>query len=156
MSGDCNGDLASQYSSYSLRDGRAVVIGRSIMMGKWPTFTNFVLDYFAERIGRQWVASEMQLGEAGHPIAQWAVKMREQDSGRPPGIVSKTTVNNAFRSMLSAAYNLYLIEHHYEQYDQPLLDRMLIRLRMKEGFFAALSETNAVSLFPKGRFFPGV
>jgi hypothetical protein len=138
--------------SYALGDSRAVVVGRSLMVGKWPTFTNFVLEYFAERIGREWVTSEMRLGETGHPIAQWAVKMREQDAGRPPGI-AKTTVNNAFRSMLSAAYNLYLIEHHYEQYDRPLLERMLTRLRVKDGFFAALSETNAAASFLKAGFF---
>jgi SEC-C motif len=139
--------------SYLLRDGRAVVVGRSVMMGKWPTFTNFVLDYFAERIGRQWIASEMKLGEAGHPIAQWAIKMREQDIGRPRGVVAKTTVNNAFRSMLSAAYNLYLIEHHYEQYDQPLFERMLVRFRMKDGFLATLSEANTAASFLKAGFF---
>jgi hypothetical protein len=123
------------------------------MIGRWPTFTNFVLDYFAERMGRQWIADEMKLGDAGHPIGQWATKMREQDTARPPGIIAKTPINNAFRSLLSAAYNLYLIEHHYEQYDQPLFERMLRRLRVKDGFFAALSETNAAASFLKAGFF---
>jgi hypothetical protein len=138
--------------SYQLGNNRAVVVGRSLMIGKWPTFTNFVLEYFAERIGKQWVTSEINLDEAGHPIGHWAVKMREQDAGRSPGI-AKTTVNNAFRSMLSAAYNLYLIEHHYEQYDQPLLQRMLTRLRMKDGFLAALSEMQAAASFLQAGFF---
>jgi hypothetical protein len=138
--------------SYLLRDGRAMVVGRTLLMGKWPSFTNFLLDYFAERIGRQWIASEMQLGEAGHPIAQWAIKMREQNIGRPRGVVAKITVNNAFRSMVSAAYNLYLIEHHYEQYDQPLFQRMLTRLRMKDGLLATLSEANTAASFLKAGF----
>jgi hypothetical protein len=68
--------------SYKLGDNRAVVVGRSLMVGKWPTFTNFVLEYFAERIGKQWATHEINLGEGGHPIGQWAVKMREQDARR--------------------------------------------------------------------------
>jgi hypothetical protein len=56
------------------------------------------------------------------------------------------------RRLLSAAYNLYLIEHHYEQYNQPLLERLLNRLRVKEGFFATVSETNAAAAFLKAGF----
>jgi hypothetical protein len=138
--------------SYPVQGGRAVVIGRSIMIGKWSTFSDFVLDYFAERMGRQWIADEMKLEDGGHPIGQWATKMRMEDA-RPPGIVAKTKINNAFRSLLSAAYNLYLIEHHYEQYDQPLLERMLTRLRIKDGFLATLSETNTAASFLKAGFF---
>jgi hypothetical protein len=145
--------LGKAIQSYPMGENRAVVIGRSLMVGKWPTFVNFLLDYFAERIGRQWIADEMKLGDAGHPIGQWATKMREQDAGRSPGIIAKTKINNAFRSLLSAAYNLYLIEHHYEQYDEPLFERMLNRIRVRDGFGAALSEANAAASFLKAGFF---
>lgn len=138
--------------SYSLNDRRAVVIGRALMIGKWSTFVDFLSDYFAERIGRQWIADEMRLGELAHPIAQWAVELRKQAPVQPPGL-AKRRINNALRSLLSAAYNLYLIEHHYEQYEQPLFERFLNRLRVKEGFFAALSETYAAASFLKAGFF---
>jgi SEC-C motif len=139
--------------SYLLRDSRAVIVGRALMIGKGSTFTDFLLEYFAERIGPQWIASEMRLGDAAHPIAQWAVEMNRDRRSQPAGIgVVKRKVNNASRSLLSAAYNLYLIEHHYEQYDQPLLERLLNRLRVKEGFFATVSETNAAAAFLKAGF----
>lgn len=123
------------------------------MIGKWSTFTEFLLDYFAERIGREWIVNEMKLGEAGHPIAQWALEANKQTRNHPLGTgIIKRIVNNASRSLLSTAYNLYLIEHHYEQYDQPLLERLLDRLRVPEGFFSALSETNAAASFLKAGF----
>src|SRR3954451_610784 len=53
--------LRKAIQSYLMGENRAVVIGRSLMVGKWPTFVNFLLDYFAERIGRQWIADEMKL-----------------------------------------------------------------------------------------------
>jgi hypothetical protein len=122
------------------------------MIGKWITFTDFLFDYLAERIGRQWIANEMEMEADHHPIAQWAIEIRK--SWPPAGTgVKKRTVNNAFRSMLSLAYNLYLIEHHYEQYDQPLFDRLLKRLRARDGFFATLSETNVAASFLKAGFY---
>jgi hypothetical protein len=139
--------------SYALKDRRAVVIGRALMVGGWQTFTDFLLDYFAERIGRQWIANEMRLAEAAHPIALWAIEMRKQAAPNQTSGIAKRTINNAFRSLLSTAYNLYLIEHHYEQYDQPLFERLLNRLRVRDGFFAALSETNAAAAFLKAGFF---
>jgi hypothetical protein len=140
--------------SYPVQNGRMIVIGRAMMIGKWSTFNEFLLDYFAERIGREWIMSEMKLGDATHPIAQWAIEANKQTQNLPPGTgIIKRRVNNASRSLLSAAYNLYLIEHHYEQYDEPLLERLLNRLRVREGFFAALSETNAAAAFLKAGFF---
>lgn len=50
------------------------------------------------------------------------------------------------------AYNLYLIEHHYEQYEEPLLERMIKKLRVTPGFFATLSEMNAAAAFLKAGF----
>jgi hypothetical protein len=138
--------------SYPLQQGRAVVVGRTLMVGPWATFTDFLLQYFAERIGRQWIADEMQKGKQGHPIGQWTSAMRNQD--RPSGTaVSKMRINNGHRSLLSASYNLYLIEHHYEQYNEPLFDRMLNRVRTANDFPSALSEMNAAASFLKAGFF---
>jgi hypothetical protein len=112
------------------------------------------LDYFAERMGRQWIANEMQNGATGHPLGQWASEMRDPSRTTvAPGIITNSKVNNAFRSILSAAYSLYLIEHHYEQYDEPLFERLLNRLRVSGGFYATLSETNAAASFLKAGFF---
>ena len=144
--------LGKPIQSYSLKDGRLTVIGRAIMIGKWTTFTDFLLDYFAERIGRDWIASELKKWGDGHPLAQWAIEMRK--AWPLPGTgIRKRIINNAFRSMLSVAYSLYLIEHHYEQYDQPLFDRLLKRLHARAGFFATLSETNAAAAFLRAGFF---
>jgi len=132
---------------YPLQTRKAVVVGRSLMIGEWPTFINFLLEYFAERIGRQWIATEMARGDRGHPIGKWASAMRKQRNTLPPGTIGKQTINNAFRSILSAAYSLYLVEHHYEQYDEPLFERMLNKLRTSDGFLSALSETNTAAFF---------
>jgi hypothetical protein len=146
--------LGKPIQAFALKKGRAILIGRSLMLGEWPTFTDFLLAYFAERVGRQWIASEMAKGADGHIIGQWASAMRRAaESGVPPGTVIKRKINNGFRSILSTAYNLYLIEHHYEQYDEPLLERMTNRLRVSEGFFSTLSEMNAAAVFLKAGFF---
>lgn len=121
------------------------------MVGDWKTFTDFLLSYFAERIGRRWIHDEMRKGD-GHPIGQWATAMRNQPSAQPVGVIAKSKANNGFRSLLSAAYNLYLIEHHYEQYDEPLFERLLSKLRVPNDFPSSLSETNAAASFLKAGF----
>jgi hypothetical protein len=137
--------------SYPVQNGRMLVIGRAIMIGKWSIFTDFLLEYFAERIGREWIANEMKLEADGHPIGQWSIELRK--NWPLPGTgVRKRLINNAFRSLLSVAYSLYLIEHHYEQYEQPLFDRLLNRLKARDGFFAALSETRVAAAFLRAGF----
>jgi hypothetical protein len=91
---------------HQMNDRIAVVIGRALMVGHWRTFTDFLLDYLAERMGRQWIAAEMQKGIDGHPIGQWASAMHEPQPAKPVGII-KAKINNAFRSILWAAYNVY-------------------------------------------------
>ncbi|MCS3450136.1 MULTISPECIES: SEC-C domain-containing protein [Bradyrhizobium] len=141
--------------TYGLQKGRAVVVGRSIFVGEWVTFTDFLLTYLAERIGKQWIAAEMTTGSDGHLIGQWASAMRRaaRSAPSPARSITKAKVNNGFRSTLALAYDLYLIEHHYEQYDEPLLDRMINRLRMSDGFLATLSEMHAAAAFLKAGFF---
>jgi hypothetical protein len=77
--------------------------------------------------------------------------MRDAQPTKPLGVI-KAKINNGFRSILSAAYNVYLIEHHYEQYDEPLFERILNRLRRPEDFFSTLAETNAAASFLKAGF----
>ncbi|MCK1573909.1 hypothetical protein IVB09_20360 [Bradyrhizobium sp. 174] len=122
------------------------------MIGRWQTFTDFLLHYLAERMGRSWIANEMRRGADGHLIGQWASAMRNAEPVPPPGTVSSRKINNGFRSILSLAYNLYLIEHHYEQYDKPLFDRIVARLLRPEGFLATVAETNAAASFLKAGF----
>jgi len=135
---------------HQMKDKIAVVIGRALMLGAWRTFTDFLLDYFAARMGREWIATEMSKGNDGHPIGQWATAMRDAQP-KATGVI-KSTINNGFRSILSAAYNLYLIEHHYEQYDEPLFERILNRLRRPDDFLSTLAETNAAASFLKAGF----
>jgi hypothetical protein len=137
---------------YQVKDGIAIVIGRALMIGRWQTFTNFLLEYFAERMGKQWIVKEMKKGINGHPIGQWASAMRDSPQPAKPVGIIKAKINNGFRSILSAAYNIYLIEHHYEQYNEPLFDRILNRLRRPEDFLSTLAETNAAAAFLKAGF----
>lgn len=144
--------LGKAIQFYKVRDGIALVIGRALMIGQWQTFTDFLLDYLAERMGRSWIAEEMRKGPDGHLIGQWASAMRGPTNLPPPGTVTARKINNGFRSILSLAYNIYLIEHHYEQYDKPLFDRIIGRLRRADGFLATVSETNAAAAFLKAGF----
>jgi hypothetical protein len=147
--------LGRPIQSYPLENGnRAVVIGRSLMVGQWATFTDFLLSYLAERIGKQWFADEMSKGDNGHPMGKWAVAMREEADSRPSGVgIVKSKVNNGSRSLHSVAYNLNLIEHHYEQHSEPLFERMLNKLRASNDFASAISETNVAAYFLKAGFF---
>lgn len=144
--------LGKAIQFYKVRDGIALVIGRALMIGRWSTFTDFLLDYLAERMGRSWIAEEMRKEADGHLIGQWACAMRGAHDHPPPGRVTPRKINNGFRSILSLAYNLYLIEHHYEQYDKPLFDRIVGRLRRADGFLATVAETNAAAAFLKAGF----
>ncbi|WP_245481350.1 hypothetical protein [Bradyrhizobium sp. LVM 105] len=144
--------LGKAIQFYKVQDGTALVIGRELMIGRWLTFTDFLLDYLAERMGRLWIAEEMSKGVDGHLIGQWASAMRGAKSSVPPGMVTSNKINNGFRSILSLAYNIYLIEHHYEQYDKPLFDRFVKRLRRPDGFLATVAETYSAAAFLKAGF----
>jgi hypothetical protein len=140
--------------SCELNGHRIIAVGRRVFLSKgWATFHAFLLDYLKDKFGSEWLARQAQ--NENHPIFDWfaATKMetiREIETPYRPVRVGNG--NNATLSLMTLAYNLYLIEHHYEQYNQPLLERILERLKRATGFFAALAETYAAAAFLKSGF----
>jgi len=80
-------------------------------------------------------------GEGRHPAAMWANAMQQPVIGGSADAPAAKPANNAMRAMLAFAYNLYLIEHHYKQYDQPLFKRLLKRLHDPSEFFPTPKRT---------------
>lgn len=132
-------------------DGMVVIVGQQWFKGQWQTFHTFLFDYLAETMVREWWVTEIAKSAGSrHPAAEWATVMR--DTWQEDGDLRAHTANNATRAILALAYNIYLIEHHYQQYDQPLLKRLVKRLRDPLTFFPTLAETYAAASFLEAGF----
>jgi hypothetical protein len=145
--------LGKPIVSFPLARGRAVVVGRQLMTGQWATFVDFLLDYIAQRLGRDWFAIQMSSSTDEHPLGAWGREVAA-DRGRS-GIsqgITKRRINNGFRSLLSLAYSLYLIEHHYEQYEVPIFEEFIGRLKRNNEFLPTMSEINAAAFFLRAGF----
>ncbi|WP_210269070.1 YecA family protein [Tardiphaga robiniae] len=135
--------------AFTQNDGKIVVVGKRLFRSPTAqTFHDFLLDYVGVVMGQDWFSKQMAL-PAPHPAADWANSLNEE---RRQPHQSPRKACNGTRSLLALAYNLYLIEHHYKQYKQPLIERLLRRLRQKEDFFPTLSETYAAAAFLKSGF----
>jgi hypothetical protein len=136
------------------KDGLVVPVGLRLIRGQWQSFHSFLLDYIAITMGQEWFSLEMAKGEGEghHPAGMWANAMQQPVIGGTTDAPAAKPANNAMRAMLAFAYNLYLIEHHYKQYDQPLFKRLLKRLHDPSEFFPTLAETYAAASFLKAGF----
>jgi hypothetical protein len=134
--------------SFNQNDGRIVVVGKRLFRSTTKTFHEFLFEYVGQALGIDWFRQQMQSANP-HPAAGWANSMNadRRDQER-----SMRSACNGTRSLLAMAYNLYLIEHHYEQYNHPLLARLLKRLKEPDNFFPTLSETYAAAAFLKAGF----
>ncbi|HTK13945.1 MAG TPA: hypothetical protein VL402_09090 [Xanthobacteraceae bacterium] len=134
--------------SFLQPDGRVVVVGKRLFKSPSKTFHDFLLHYVGLTLGKKWFSTQMA-ASAPHPAGDWANALNAERRDPNRGV---RKASNGARSLLALAYNLYLIEHHYKQYHQPLLDRLLRRLREKDNFFPTLSETYASAAFLKAGF----
>jgi len=136
--------------SFNQNDARIVVVGKRLFQSTTKTFHEFLFEYVGRAFGIDWFRKQMQSANP-HPAAGWANAMNADRFDRHERRSTRSACNGT-RSLLAMAYNLYLIEHHYEQYEEPLLARLLKRLREPDNFFPTLSETYAAAAFLKAGF----
>jgi hypothetical protein len=117
---------------------RIVAVSNTVYWSKnWKFFTDFLLHFLKEVLGREWGQQSSQ-STAPHPVVRWFEKLGHLRRDRPSGsdsIVSSPETG-FLRALFGLAYSLYLIAHN----DQ-LPPKLLQRLRRSDDFRAATYET---------------
>lgn len=90
---------------------RLVFVGKKVCWSKrWVFFTDFLLDYLKDTLGRSWAQAAQAKGTP-HPVFRWMRMIHERISvseDTSKGIPELGYITSVFR----LAYALYLIEHH--------------------------------------------
>lgn len=117
---------------------RMVAVANTIYWSKnWKFFTDFLLHFLRETLGREWGQRASQ-GTPSHPVVRWFEKLGHLARDRPKspeGFVSSPETG-FLRSLFGLAYSLYLISHN----DQ-LPPKLVQRLQRSDDFRAAVYET---------------
>lgn len=125
---------------------RFVSIGSELHYSKsWLTFHDFLFYYIKKVLGPEWGKAELLKPEQDrHPIMRWMHLAHEHLKAHedPTKKVRSAPMNGAAFALINLSYNLYLLGHNAE-----LRDRLVERLRRKDGFEATLYETFVVTIF---------
>jgi hypothetical protein len=144
--------------SFESHGYRLVCVGNRIFWSqKWKTFQDFLRDYPMQLFGEPWVAKQRKLApEAQHPYVQWRRRAFEDHKrlATSLGGISTGPVTAAISSIMSLAYNLYLIHHNLpaNPKSEALCKKLVKRLKNPDHFWGALYETYAFSLFAVAGF----
>jgi hypothetical protein len=138
---------------------RIVCVGNRVFYSpKWKTFHDFLRDYPAFLFGEPWMAKQIGKAPADrHPYLQWmqrAFDDHKRLATKEAGPITAGPATAAISSVMSLAYNLYLIHHNLpasKKTDQ-LCQRLIKRLKLTEHFWGALYETYAFALFAVAGF----
>ena len=126
--------------SLNVNGEQIVAAGGTIYRSKnWKTFTDFLSDYIAIVMGRDWRAAELKKppGER-HPIMQWNEgysQFLKRAGVNGSGEIRSAVSIGVARCYIGLAYNLYLIQHNVE-----LQNRLVKRLRIEGQFQGAYYE----------------
>jgi hypothetical protein len=127
---------------------RTVAVGSRVMWSqRWLYFTDFLLDYLKDRLGRDWGAAQVK-ADSTHPVFRWLARLGQDQKalGASGGTYQRDEVGY-ITALFGLGYALYLIEHH----DQ-LVPGLLARLREETGFRATVAETLAAAAFARAGF----
>jgi len=111
----------------------------------WLTFHDFLFYYIKKVLGQEWGQIELGRPEADrHPIIRWMNLAHEHMKTYQAADqkIKSAPMNGAAFALINLSYNLYLLGHNAE-----LRDRLIERLRKKDGFEAALYETFVAAIF---------
>jgi len=137
--------------SAEIGDHRFIAAGNRVYYGKaWKTFSDFLLYFLGNTLGRELGKAELEKPEAEmHPVALWhrrICRLQAVHKGAP-GEVFSAPETGASRAYLELAYDLFLLEHNAE------LRRILIaRLKMPDQFAGGLSEIRVAGMFVRAGF----
>lgn len=128
---------------------RLVAIGNKLTWSKrWRFFTDFLLDYLKDQLGREWGERQSKAG-LPHPVFRWLGRLgqAQRANGVAPGGVHVSDEVGWLTGLFGLGYALYLIAHH----DQ-LAPSLLVRLRSETTFRAAAYETLVAAAFAKAGY----
>jgi SEC-C motif len=138
---------------------RIVGVGNRVFYSlKWKTFHDFLRDYPALLFGEPWMAKQRRKAPVErHPYLQWmqrAFDDQKRLATKTLGEITTGPVTAAISSVMSLAYNLYLIHHNLPASNKTdrLCQRLIKRLKLTEHFWGALYETYAFALFAVAGF----
>lgn len=134
--------------SAEFNDYRFVAIGSRMAYGKWRFFTDFLIDFAKDTLGRDWGRSLQQRKQA-HPFLEWLrlLQVNKTDAIlHDDGKVFATGAAYAL-AVFRFAYALYLVQHHSN-----LPKLLLKRLRDAQTFRPAALETLVVAAFALAGF----
>lgn len=127
---------------------RVVAIGNRLAFGRWELFTDFLLSFAKDILGRDW-GNALQKRGTYHPFLEWLKLLQENHGAKGPEDARKFFQADAAyaKAIFRFAYALYLIEHH-----SIIPKRLLKRLRNPATFKPAALETLAFAAFALAGF----
>ena len=145
--------------SFEANGYRIVCVGNRVFTSlNWKTFHDFLRDYPAMLFGKQWMEKQTQKSPAERrPYLQWmqcALDDHKRLATKRLGTITTGPVTAAISSVMSLAYNLYLIHHNLPATakTEQLCQKLIKRLKNPDHFWGALYETYAFSLFALAGF----
>lgn len=117
---------------------------------RFRTFHDFLMRYIMTALGPDWGTAELRKPiEEQHPIATWyqAVCRHQRKFMDGSGTVQSMPYSGGTAAFLHLAYDLYSLDHNAE-----LQERLLARLRNREGFPGARFETYVAATFIRAGF----
>ena len=123
----------------------------------WRTFHDFLRDHLFTLLGKEWVAAEMAKSrENRYRILQWFDQATDtaRQTGTKNGEIYSAPMTGAIRAFVNLAYNIYLIAHHAEGDNDPIVSRYVTRLKSTrpDDFAGVLFETYAAAALLKAGF----
>ncbi len=130
---------------------RFIAVGSRLYYDQhWRTFTDFLLFYVRDVMGKPWWDAEIAKPVAErHPIVRWFdhwVNASEQATREEGGLLSAVP-DGTMSALLLLAYDLYILRHHGK-----LQDEVVTRLRHADQFPGARYELFVAATFVRAGF----
>lgn len=144
--GEVRQPIATVHQGY-----RFVAVGSRLYYNKnWNTFTDFLLFYVRDVMGKVWWDAEMAkpVGER-HPVVRWFdhwLEMSRQARREENGLLSAVP-DGTMSALMLLAYDLYVLRHHAK-----LQDEVVARLRQTDQFHGARYELFVAASFVRAGF----
>src|SRR5215831_12566358 len=135
--------------SFESNGYRIVCVGMRVYYSRnWKTFHDFLRDYPAMLFGEPWMAKQRRKPPAErHPYLQWMQRPLSDHKRLATKLdaISTAPATAAISSVMSLAYNLYLIHHNLpaNATTEQLCRKLVKRLKSEDHFWGALYETYA-------------
>lgn len=130
---------------------RFIAVGsRLYFHQEWRTFTDFLLFYVRDVMGREWWTAEAaKKGYERHPILQWHDRFVEasKTARREEGGIVSAVPDGLMAALVLLAYDLYVLRDHGK-----LQDEVVQRIRQRDQFYGARYELFVAATFIRAGF----